>query len=170
MDLTPLITDAAAHVQIPGDLLAALVLVESGGNPYAWNPEPRYRWFWDVRGHHPYRDVRPSEVLSKFPPEGFASLSGDPDQEWWGQQASWGLCQIMGAVAREHGFIGPYLTQLVDPAINLTLGAKHLAAALGWAKGNEAVALGSYNAGRGNALGSVGRAYAAKVLAARGLP
>lgn len=170
MDLTPLITDAAAHAQIPADLLGALVCVESGGNPWAWNPEPAYRYLWDVRANRPFRSVSLAELTAKFPPEYFPALAGDPDQEWWGQQASWGLCQIMGAVARERGFRGPYLTQLCDPTINLALGATHLADALRWAKGNDAKAIASYNTGRGHWDSVAGRAYAAKVLAARGRP
>jgi len=45
--------------------------------------------------------------------------------ELLGQQASWGLMQIMGATARERGFKG-WLTELCDPAVNLEWGCRHL--------------------------------------------
>jgi len=41
------------------------------------------------------------------------------------QKTSWGLMQIMGAVARERGF-GGWLTELCDPAVNLEWGCRHL--------------------------------------------
>jgi len=41
------------------------------------------------------------------------------------QRTSWGLMQIMGAVARERGFRG-WLTELCDPQANLEWGCKHL--------------------------------------------
>jgi len=41
------------------------------------------------------------------------------------QRTSWGLMQIMGAVARERGFRG-WLTELCDPAVNLEWGCRHL--------------------------------------------
>ncbi len=124
------------YPDVPASLVLAVVDHESsGGDVWAWNPEPRYRWFWDVRQNKPFRhaDGRPvtdSEVASKIPPKDFrASAAGvDPDAEWWGQQASWGLMQIMGAVARERGFAGRFLNQLHDPALNIAFGVKHLAA------------------------------------------
>jgi len=41
------------------------------------------------------------------------------------QKTSWGLMQIMGAVARERGFRG-WLTELCDPTVNLEWGCRHL--------------------------------------------
>ena len=112
--------------------------------------------------------MTPIIVASKFPPADFRALEGDPDQEWWGQQASWGLMQIMGAVARELGFAGLYLPALCDPALNLTYGCQKLQLELEWAKGDVRAALAAYNGGRaGNAPGGPLRtaAYAEKVLA-----
>lgn len=145
-------------------LIAAIVQVESGGDPFAWNPEPRYRWVWDVRRNTPFRGLTPGESASSTPPGDFFTLAGDRDQEWWGQRASWGLMQLMGAVAREHGFRGPYLTQLVDVDINLDLGCRHLAKLIRRADGNEDLATGMYNAGAGGADSLAGRVYREKVL------
>lgn len=39
---------------------------------------------------------------------------------------SWGLMQVMGQVAREAGFNGPYLSSLCKPAIGLEIGCKVL--------------------------------------------
>src|SRR3990167_4673122 len=98
-------------------LVRAVIAQESGWNPYAWNPEPRWRYFWNVETGSPFRPVRTVEIANAFPPKDFPCLKGDRDQEWWAQQASWGLMQIMGAVAREQGFRGPYLPELCAPAI-----------------------------------------------------
>src|SRR6185503_20153788 len=117
---------------INGNLVLALIWQESTGNPWAWNPERRYPWLWDVKKDKPFRDGRPqprlteAELASKKPPADFPCLAGDPDNEWWGQACSWGLCQIMGAAARERRFRGLYLPELVDPYINIEYGARHL--------------------------------------------
>lgn len=164
-----LITEIAKAAGVDGLLVAALVRVESGGDQWAWNPEPRYRYVWDVKANKPFA-VDGAAAASAFPPAGFPSLTGDPDQEWWGQRASWGLMEIMGAVAREQGYREPYLTRLCDPTDNLRIGCAHLKSLLEWAHGGEEQALAAYNGGR---LGNVVRpfrnaAYAKKVLDARG--
>lgn len=160
--------EAGAH-RLEPDLVSAIVSVESSFNPWAWNPEPHYRYLWNVKTRRPFRRLTPTERATEVPPVDFPYLAGDRDQEWWAQQASWGLMQLMGALARERGFKGLYLTELVDPELNLSLGCGHLASLLAWSKGDEAKALGAYNAGRGGWSGPQGRAYAAKVRAAKEL-
>jgi len=156
--------EAAAEAEmLDADLVEAIVIIESSGNRYAWNPEPRYRYVWNVRTHKPFRALAPSETLSKFPPSDFPTKAGDADQEWWGQQASWGLMQIMGAVARERGFVGPYLPELTEPEANLFWGCAHLGRLLEWANGDIHKTLAAWNAGPGNWLSSVGQSYANKV-------
>lgn len=118
---------AAAH-GLPPLLITAFIEQESAGDPYAWNPEPRYRYLWDVKRQAPFRTLTDAERASETPPHDFPTLGGDCDQEWWGQQASWGLMQVMGAVARECGFRDTYLPALVEPATNLEYGCRHLAA------------------------------------------
>lgn len=175
------IETAAEARALDPDLIEALVEQESAGDQNAWNPEPKYRYFWNVRTGRPFRRVSELEVAAKFPPRDFPTLAGDPDQEWWGQQASWGLTQIMGAVAREHGYTGKYLPALCsDVAVNLAIGVEHLAGNIKWAaalyvgleSGRLASAtragLAAYNGGRGgNAPTGPLRngAYADKVLA-----
>jgi hypothetical protein len=131
---------------ITPSLLAALAWKESSFDPYAWNPEPRYHYLFDVRTGHPFRALTNAEAVSSFPPADFHSLRADPDNEFWAQRASWGLCQLMGAVARELGFHGPYLTALVKPDVNLDLGAHHLSKQIA-RFGTAADGLSAYNAG-----------------------
>ena len=146
------------------ELVLALVQVESGGNQWAWNPEPHYRYVVDCRTGLPFRKLTREEASSKTPPVDFPRLAGDRDQEWWGQQASWGLMQVMGAVAREQGFRGDYLTELCEAHINLRIGCQVLSKNLFWAGGSAVKALGAYNAGRGGWDSPTGIAYAKKVL------
>jgi soluble lytic murein transglycosylase-like protein len=150
-------------------LVAGLVSVESNFNPWAWNPEPKYRYFWDVRLNKPFRTLTVGEIISEEPPVDFHAFAGDADQEWWAQQASWGLMQIMGALARERGFKEDYLTKLNDPSTNLDLGCGVLADLLKWAGNDTEQALAAYNGGK---VGNQRRPfyntlYAAKVIAAR---
>jgi hypothetical protein len=159
-----LIQQAAGGAGISADLVEAIVRVESEGNPFAWNPEPRYRYLWNVWTKAPFRAVTEAELTSKVPPRDFPALAGDHDQEWWGQQASWGLMQVMGAVAREEGFSAPYLPELCDPAANLIVGCRHLRGLVLWADGDLAQTAAAYNAGRGNWKSNAGLHYGARVL------
>ncbi len=161
----PLIESNARRFGISADLVEAVVLVESAGNPSAWNPEPHYQYLWNVRTNAPFRTLTAAERASEVPPADFPFLAGDRDQEWWAQQASWGLMQMMGGLARELGFRGPYIPELVrDPELCLTLGCGHLLRLLIWAEGNVKQALGAYNAGKGGWDSAAGRAYAEKVV------
>lgn len=167
-DLELAVGRAAVRHGLEIGLVRAVVLVESSGNPYAWNPEPKYRYVWDVRRWAPFRPLTPVEAEMSRPPADFGALAGDPDQEWWGQRASWGLMQVMGAVARERGFRGPYLTELVDPPIGLDAGCRVLAGLLRWAKGDVDAAVAAFNGGTvGNQPGGPLRnaEYSRKVLA-----
>jgi len=146
-----LVGEAALRYGLPAPIVAAVVEHESmGGNVWAYNPEPKYRWFWDVRAGRAFRPVSGLEAAAKIPPDDFRACRGVcADAEWWGQQASWGLMQPMGAVARERGFTGLFLNELHDPVLNIDIGCKHLAAyakrylpAYGWAG-----ALRAYNGG-----------------------
>jgi soluble lytic murein transglycosylase-like protein len=155
---------AAGKQAIDPNLVQAVMEQESNYVPWAWNPEPRYRYFVNVRTRKPFRPITDAEGAAEFPPRDFPTLAGDADQEWWGQQASWGLMQVLGAVAREDGCTAPYLTALCDPMTNLQFGCQHLAGLLAWARGlytglasGEVIAvqmsaLAAYNGGRkGNA-------------------
>jgi soluble lytic murein transglycosylase-like protein len=122
-----LVALAAITHDLPHELINAIIQVESGGNTWAYNPEPHYMYLWDVRKNAPFRRPQSAELSNKTPPADFPTIAGDRDQEWWAQQASWGLMQVMGAVAREHGLRAPYLPILCDPAVGIEYGCKHLA-------------------------------------------
>ena len=127
----------ATRYCIPQDILRAVVLVESGGDTWAMRYEPHYRWLWDVRRNKPVRTT-----MDLFPaPRGVSR-----DSEIMGQKTSWGLMQVMGAVARERGFEGRFLSELCDPDVGMRFGCLHL---LGFHRrwGTWELALVSYNAG-----------------------
>lgn len=157
------IVTAARVAGLDAALVMAVVMVESGGDEWAWNPEPKYRYFWDVRAWAPFRHVSDAEIANEAPPSDFHQLKGDRDQEWWGQQASWGLMQIMGSTAREHRCQVPYLSELCRPSLGLYYGCAHLASLVRWAEGDTLKAVAAYNAGRGGWAGDAGQRYAAKV-------
>lgn len=119
-DLTDLIRRQALSEGLPWELVQAICQVESSLNPWAMRFEPNYRWF-----------VGNVDALSAT--------------ERNGQQISWGVCQIMGAVAREHGFTG-WFPKLCDPATGLTYGIKHLKGFF-VRYGNWPDVIASYNAG-----------------------
>lgn len=171
---------AAEAYGIDVPVVCAVIEQESKYDQYAHNPEPRYQYMWDVLRKKPFRALLPAEKTSMFPPQDFHSLGrSDPDQEWWNQKASWGLMQVMGAVAREQGFEGTYLTALVDPVINLEHGCMHLKNLMTWARSMATrdtptpqillSAFAAYNGGKsGNAPNTVpkrNQKYANEVLA-----
>lgn len=88
-------------------LVAAIIMVESAGNPCAVRYEKSWRYHWDVRT--------------------FAQIAGtSQDTEHFGQSASWGLMQVMGTVAREHGFRGMFTQLCVEPELGIRYGCLHL--------------------------------------------
>ena len=60
---------------------------------------------------------------------------------------SWGLMQVMGQVAREHGFSSNSLAELCDPVTGLDVGCRVLAAKIAAAEGNVVRALLLWNGG-----------------------
>lgn len=119
------IIKACYNYQVPRALIAAIVSVESSGNPFAM----RYESGW-------------SHYLT---PHIFASNLGITyDTEKICQATSWGLMQVMGAVAREMGFVD-YLVKLCDPEIGLKLGCNKIKNLL--SKYNLDEAVSAYNCG-----------------------
>ena len=119
-DLTSLIKAAASRMDLPWELVQAICVTESSMNPWAIRYEPAYRWFYGT-----------ADALSPT--------------ERAGQQMSWGLMQVMGAVAREHGFTG-WFPSLCEPTVGLNYGMRHLAGFYARYK-NWPDAIASYNAG-----------------------
>ena len=94
-------TIAATHT-LPWELVYAICVVESSLDPYAIRYEPNYKYLTADQVH-----LAPTERI--------------------GQMCSWGIMQVMGAVAREHGFTYKYFSKLCDPTEGLTYGCLHLA-------------------------------------------
>lgn len=112
---------AAKHGLDPA-LVCALVEQESGWNPWAIRYEPA---FYD-------RYVRAQNL---------------PETEARARAFSWGLLQVMGQVAREHGFSHRFLSALCDPDIGLEVGCRVLKARLVACEGDVRRALLRWNGG-----------------------
>jgi len=125
----PIIKLVAQANDIPAHILAGLVEQESGGNEFAIRVEPGYRWLF---GDDPHEDLKKPQTQSA-------------KTEWAGQRISWGLGQVMGAVAREHGFSG-WFPRLCCPTVGLIYAGKHLAWCIS-RKRNIAAGLLRYNGG-----------------------
>ena len=52
----------------------------------------------------------------------YVALLGLPPTEEIARSISWGLMQVMGQVAREHGFTGQFLSALCEPAAGIAIG------------------------------------------------
>jgi soluble lytic murein transglycosylase-like protein len=123
---------AAGHALDPA-LVCAIIEQESSWDPYAIRYEPAFR----------SRYVAP---LGLAPTEEVA------------RSISWGLMQVMGQVAREHGFREKSLAALTDPATGLAFGCAVFAAKISAAAGGDIPrALQLWN-------GGANRDYAREVL------
>lgn len=92
------------------EIVFAIIRKESGNGRLRYRCEPHYRYLWNCRNNKPWRlskaEADRVKALPHFrPPKG---LFISNDSEWWGQRASWGPMQIMGATARELGFKGDW--------------------------------------------------------------
>lgn len=172
MSGAPYISVVAPKHSLPQQLVAAIVQVESGGDRFALRCEPAYGYLWNVDANRPYT-VRAWISSARRAPSDFPTPRGiSRDTEWIGQQSSWGLMQVMGAVAREQGHTG-HFPALCDPLEGLNAGCRHLArlrdrylSAHGW-RGVAA----AYNAGSprlADGGGFENQAYVDKIAAARG--
>lgn len=104
-DLIALARAAATAHELDPALVCAVVEQESAWDAHAIRYEPSFRT----------RYVAPL---------------GLPPTEEVARSISWGLMQVMGQVAREHGFGGKFLSALCDPAVGLDIGCAVLDAKL----------------------------------------
>ena len=125
-------TTAAQHSLDPA-LICAIVEQESAWDPHAIRYEPAFRT----------RYVAPL---------------GLPPTEEVARSISWGLMQVMGQVAREHGFTAKSLAALCAPATGLAIGCAVFAAKLRTSAGGVERALELWN-------GGANTSYAAQVFA-----
>jgi soluble lytic murein transglycosylase-like protein len=117
---------AAAASGIDGALICAMAEQESAWNPWAIRYEPQFYKRY-VTG------LIAAERLS--------------ETESRARATSWGLLQVMGQVAREHGFSGAFLAELCDPASGVQIGCKVFAGMLEAEKTNVTEALQRWNGG-----------------------
>jgi soluble lytic murein transglycosylase-like protein len=103
--LIALARTTAAQYSLDHALICAIVEQESAWDPHAIRYEPAFRT----------RYVAPL---------------GLPPTEEVARSISWGLMQVMGQVAREHGFTAKSLAALCDPATGLAIGCTVFAAKL----------------------------------------
>ena len=121
-DILALARASAARHALDPALVCAVVEQESAWDAHAIRYEPGFRT----------RYVAPL---------------GLPPTEEVARSISWGLMQVMGQVAREHGFSGKFLSALCDPAAGLDSGCAVLATKLSAAGGNLARSLELWNGG-----------------------
>lgn len=130
--LVNIIREQAGPLNLDVPTICAMVEQESAWNPWAIRYEPAFYSKYIVPLH----------------------LSAT---ESTARSISWGLLQLMGQCAREHGYTSD-LSKLCDPAVGLKWGIIHWQSKLQLAKGNVSAALLFWNGG-GN------KAYASEVLA-----
>lgn len=139
MDPGTYIDENAARFDLPAALISAVIAVESAGDTWAMRHEPHYRWCWDPIERQPYT-LRRAQADSASAPDDFPHYRySSRHTEYMAQRTSWGLMQVMGAVARERGLSQP-LPTLCRPGRGIEYGCRHLAclrdrhfAAAGWA-------------------------------------
>lgn len=118
--LTALIESHPDRGALPVPCILAFCMAESSFKSYALKYEDHYRWLVGDQA-----TMRIGEKL--------------------GQKHSWGLMQVMGAVARELGFTGPF-TDLWEPEIGIRYGMRLLKKL--WSRyENWPDVIASYNAG-----------------------
>jgi soluble lytic murein transglycosylase-like protein len=136
-DMIALARQKASDHGLPPELVCAIVEQESSWKPAAIRYEPRFyeKYVYPIwlRG-----EIAESEARARA--------------------FSWGLCQVMGQVAREHGYAGEFLSELCAPDSALEMGCKVLAHKLAVNEGNVERALLAWN-------GGANHKYPAEVLA-----
>jgi len=110
-------------------LVFSIIQVESSSDTWAIRYEPQFKW------------ILPRAVSLLHAKAWGVSI----DTEEMGQRTSWGLMQVMGAVARELGWDGP-MTKLLLPEHGIDYGCRQLAR-LARKHKTEADLIAAYNAG-----------------------
>jgi hypothetical protein len=123
------ISRKASEHGLDPDLLTAICMKESRGDNWAIRFEAHWSHFHFPRAHAERLEISAAteEALQKF---------------------SFGLGQVMGAVARQHGYKGDLIRICADPELALELACRHLK----WLRvrcQEEADLIASYNGGWG---------------------
>lgn len=125
----PVIREVCSDLNLNPNMIAALILTESTGKTCAMRFEPGWRWF------------APTVDIKTFAENIGCSFETEKN----GQATSWGLLQVMGTVAREHGFRG-WFSELCQPEVGIRYGALHFKKMFK-REGTLEAAVSSYNAG-----------------------
>jgi soluble lytic murein transglycosylase-like protein len=137
--------DAAVRIAeshgINPSIVLAMCSVESDWDPYAVRYEPKWRYFLN-------------------PAFWAKTVNTSVATETVLQSCSWGLMQVIGSVAREHGFKDDF-PKLCEPEIGIEYGCKKLKACIS-RYSPLPDALAAYNAGKPGT--TAGRNYASKIL------
>ncbi len=147
--------------RIDGDIILAMIEVESGGNPWQVRFERLYRWLWEIE----YKSQHWRATTKLL--DGIMPSASTLWTEITAQRTSWGLLQIMGSTAREWGMKG-WLTQLLIPQINLEYGIRFFRHLVERYQGNVTDAVAAYNQGsnkRGEDGNYMNQKHVDKVLA-----
>ena len=123
IDLVTLTRTIATRHGLDPVLVCALVEQESSWDAHAIRYEPAFR-------------------------ERYVSPLSLPPTEEIARSISWGLMQVMGQVAREHGFAAKFLSALCNSEIGLEIGCIVLTAILSKAAGDVPRALTLWNGGK----------------------
>lgn len=108
-----LIREKASKYDLEPELVAAVIQKESSGNTYALRYEPNYRWTFSV-----------SDLAALI------GCTNDTMEKM--QKTSFGLMQVMGGVAYEHGLhreeniYQRWASCLVIPEIGVEYGCRHI--------------------------------------------
>lgn len=147
----PIIREIADRYRLKAELVAAVIQTESGGNIYCMRAEVKKTM------------TEAGQILFVSTWRYFEEPDHFADQlkpycsrptEWVGQAMSFGPMQVMGGVAREHGFTG-WLSQLCSWEIGVEYGCRHLRKKADRYGDDPAMLYASFNGGspRRNALG-----------------
>ena len=112
-NLENLATEIAKEHNLEARLVFAVIQVESNWNTYAFRYEPNFRWLWNVEEAAKKNHVTVDSMV-------------------FAQKTSFGLLQVMGAVAYEHELMNeenPHErlpTVLCNPWHGIVYGCRHL--------------------------------------------
>ena len=133
--ISNIIKEKASEYGLDPKLIAAIIYQESSGNIWSSRYE---NGFYEQYIDHLNRRTLPGHVPRFLP-----TLATEKRL----RATSWGLMQIMGETAREHGFEARYLNKLARPKLNIEIGCKYLRHLMDITNNDTSKALLKWNGG-----------------------